>query len=108
MSVASLANQLLVVERADVLIVDKSAGIMRDFSELMRIRGRAQPLSGTDVKRFSRPDMTVTHKVYVPGDPDIRQGDRLRVAGLILYVQAPRNVDLANKFTTLECEQRAE
>ena len=105
MSVASMANQTLTVSRS-VAIRDAGGGVKWAMASVLRIQGRAQPLSGSDVQRHSRPDMRVTHKVYVPGAPDIRDGDRLDVKGLILWVQVVRDVDLAGKFTVLECEQR--
>lgn len=105
MSVASLANRTVVVERY-AATQDNWGSPARAFTFHLRSSGRLQPLSGADIIRHSKDEMRVTHKLYVSGTPDIEAGDRLTVNKKTLYVQTVRNIDEADKFLTIECEER--
>lgn len=109
MSVATLANTKITVQRRTVT-KDAGGGITRSWSNHLRIKARVQPLSSSDMIRHSKDDARVTHKVYVPGTPDIRTADRIQTArvptGHSLYVQGVRNIDLADEFLTIEAEER--
>jgi SPP1 family predicted phage head-tail adaptor len=105
MSIASLANRTVTVERATVSS-GSFGGVAETWAPVCRVTLRVQPLSGADVIRHSKDDMTVTHKCYTPGTPDIQAGDRFEIDGKTLLVRAVRNIDQLDKFLTLECEER--
>lgn len=117
MSVATLSNTSVQVQRPTET-VDAWGGKTRSaWSTEQTLKMRVQPLSGSEIRLHSREEMRVTHKVYVSGKPDIRDTDRLKPTGSVggtdkwdsnrsLYVQAVRNIDLVNSFLTLECEER--
>lgn len=105
MSVATLSNVTVQFERATTTY-DAGGGPIQTWVDAARVKCRVQPLSGADVIRHSKEDMTITHKVYTPGAPDIRPGDKFTYKSRTLWVRAVRDIDWAGKFLTLECEQR--
>ena len=105
MSVATLANRTVTVYRPTDS-VDAIGAPKEVYAFHLRTRGRSQPLSGADAVRLGKPESTVMHKLYIAGTPDIKARDRITIGSLILYVVIVRDIDLAGKFTTIECEQR--
>jgi len=104
MSVASLANRRVTIQRA-TSSKDAGGGDVKTWADQFRVRLRIQPLSGADRIRHSRPEAAVTHKAYADGSPDIRAGDCFTVDGHTLYVRLVRDVDRLGRYTILECEQ---
>jgi head-tail adaptor len=47
----------------------------------------------------------ITHKVYVPGAPDIKATDRFTFRGDTYQIHAVRNIDELDRFLTLEVTQ---
>lgn len=110
MSVASLANRTIIVERATVTR-DAMGGRTPTWATHLRLPARVQPLSAGEAIRSSREDARVTHRAYVPGTPDITTKDRIRVEGSTpstsaLYVQGVRDVDHAGVYLTIDLEER--
>ena len=85
MSVASLANKTLTLER-QTQAADGWGSPKDTYTPTSRVTGRLQPVSGDDAMIHGRPDLRITHRFYVSGNPDIRSGDRLDDAGAKLYV----------------------
>lgn len=71
------------------------------------IRGRVQPLSGTERAQYVTELASVTHRVYVQGTPSIRASDLLELAsGVQLIVRSVRDVDLLGRFVTIDAESQ--
>ena len=105
MSVASLSNRTVQFERATITR-DATGGRIQTWADSVRVKCRIQPLSGADVIRHSKEDMSVTHKAYTSGTPDIQPGDKFTLGSRTLFVQAVRDIDMLGRYTTLECEER--
>jgi len=105
MSVASLANRTYGFER-QTTTKDAVGGQTKAWASSATVKGRVQPLSGTDQIIHARNESRVTHKGYFTGTPDILAGDRVQVGSQFLHVAAVRNVDYADSFVTVELEER--
>jgi len=67
---------------------------------------RVNPLTGIEQIKYAKETTLITHKVYIAGSPDIRNGDTLFNESITLLVRAVRNIDLIGKFLTIECEEQ--
>jgi SPP1 family predicted phage head-tail adaptor len=109
MSVATLSNITLAVQR-QTATRDAMGGQTKSWASLVKVQGRVNPLSSSEMIRHSQDDDRITHKVYVAGTPDIRPLDRLSHAklraGRHLYVKGVREPSLSGNFITIECEER--
>lgn len=101
MSVATLANKTVVVERR-TYNYDLAGGRTYSWELVATVKARVQPLSSSEALRHSSDDSRVSHKVYVPGNPDITAGDRLIVDDYVLHVTGVRDIDLVGRFVTIE------
>lgn len=105
MSIASLANKQLAIERRTTT-QDAWGSPSQSWAMIERVAGRVQPLSGNDAMIHGRPDLRLTHRAYFDGTPDIRSGDRLNMDGTILYVVGLRNLDQLNRMLVVDLEER--
>lgn len=104
MSVATLANINVTVQRASSARGEWGT-LEPVWSTHLRLRMRVQPLSSEEVILYSRDTVTITHKAYVNGTPDITEKDRLKIGSVIYKIKGVRNIDLADSFLTLELEE---
>lgn len=74
---------------------------------LGNLRGRVQPLSGTERAQYGTELESVTHRVYVEGSPGVQASDLLELPdGTELIVRAVRDIDLLGRFITIEAESQ--
>lgn len=74
---------------------------------LGNLRGRVQPLSGTERAQYGTELASVTHRVYVSGTPAIRASDLLELPGGVeLIVRSVRDVDLLGRYTAIDAESQ--
>ena len=112
MSVATLANLAVTVERATVT-KDAMGGQIKTWAPVLRTKCRLQPLSASESIRHSKDESVVTHKAYFPGTPNIQPGDRIPITAKpiatetdYLYVTGVRNINYLDQFLTVELEKR--
>ncbi len=103
MSVASLANTSIVVQRPTVAA---SAAQGETLATVFTGKARIQPLSGAEINRYSRDLSSVTAKAYVAGTPDIKADDIMTAGSDTYLVKAVRDIDLLGRFTTIELEEQ--
>ena len=103
MSIATLSNTRIVVTRPTVA---SDAAQAEALATVFDGKARIQPLGGGEQSRYSRDLQSVTTRAYVTGTPDIKSDDVLTAGSRSYLVKAVRNIDLLDRFTTLELEEQ--
>jgi len=106
-SVATLANRSFVVQRATET-KDAAGGYSKSWANVLKVRGRLQPLDTRLQVLHQQQETQVTHVLYVAATPDIREQDRLSGSydGKTLYVIGVMDVDMAGQYLKIELEGR--
>ena len=103
MSVGSLANTSMTWLRR-AYEPDGDAPVTKRLGNL---RGRVQPLSGTERAQYGTELASVTHRVYIAGTPDVRASDLLELPGGVeLIVRSVRDVDLLGRYVAIDAESQ--
>ena len=105
MSVASLANTTITVQRATISR-DNTGGAVETWAHHLTLKARVQPLSGAESQLYSRETEQVVAKAYIPGAPDVKHSDRVVIGSDTYIIRAVRNVDLLNHHTVLELDRQ--
>jgi head-tail adaptor len=105
MSLTSLCGKTVAIERGSDT-GDNWGGQTRSYSQVAKAKCRIYPVTGNDSVIHGMPDLRITHRLYFPGTPDIRSGDRFKFGSRYFYVQVIRDVDEQGVFLTVDCEER--
>jgi head-tail adaptor len=108
MSVATLSNRTVSVERATIT-QDASGGQVKAWAKVGRYKMRLQPRRGDDAIRHGKDESENLWIGYVSGSPDIRAGDRFPNpddASRYLYVNSRQDSNMLAHHLRLELEER--
>jgi head-tail adaptor len=75
-------------------------------AHLSGVRCRVRTPSAMESMANSRYDVITTHHVYLPGDTDIQEGDRMTISGRVLDVQGVLNPGLESAYLRCDCEEK--
>ena len=106
MSIASLSNSTVRIERHDGTSQDAWGAEKNTFTLIKRARCRIQPVSGQDAIVHGKPEQSITHRAYFLETPDILAGDRLIFRERTLYVQSILNANELDRHTVVGLEER--
>ncbi len=103
MSVASLANKSITVQRSTDT-AGAFGGKAESWANHLKLQARVQPISGSENFRYNRDLEAVLVNMYVPGAPDVTHKDRVQFRSKTYKIIAVMNTDEVDVFLKIVCE----
>ena len=103
MSVATLSIHEIVIQRK-FDAQDTTGGPTEDWIDYISTPARVQPLNGAERNAYMRTLGVVSHKVYVPGAPDIEGTDRMVFKGQVYVIRDVYSSNEIELFLTMIVE----
>jgi|GEM_PF-6468594 len=100
-----LFDQLVSVHRPEVSMDDTGSAVTTWPAHRIDIPARLMPLPGSRPEHFGRAGSLRRWRVYMPGDAEVRSGDRLLWKGQGMDVVSVVNVHEQNRFLIIDAQE---
>ena len=105
MAIEDFYNKTATVTRISSQTQD-SSGSLVDVTTTFSLVCRINSLNSKEQVMHMKKESVVTHKLYCATGTAIQEDDEIAVGGLTLLVLGVRNIDLTDRFLTVDCTSR--